>query len=353
MDMDEQTERMRQVYPLFSRVDHAYMTPHTHPERSDVETYFHNAYELLSHFALPQDRDNRRRTTLGPKDPRRCAFCSNGRPDVSFKPDSHVVPAGLGNRVLFSYEECGGCNQRYDGCENALCEAFAPRRAFVGVLRRKGLLPKFKPGDKSFVGGGKPGEVLDIAIHADDDSIRLEPLGDGRGRLVFKEHSFNYHDAMRSIARIAWFLLAPERRGECGDLLNWIQATEPPDAYHAEWFSFPGGFQSTTVTMWALRAEFSGNHPRHVVQLTVGGNGATWFEPDHASSSDFSLLLPALPAPMGANPPPAGEVVRIKKSARVKRKGASIEFAFDRVVDLGDEGGEDDEPTTQLPQLPS
>ncbi|NQT17758.1 MAG: hypothetical protein HQ582_33695 [Planctomycetes bacterium] len=41
---------------------------------------------------------------------RKCRFCGHSHPDTSFKNKAHAVPEFLGNRSLFSLNECDDCN---------------------------------------------------------------------------------------------------------------------------------------------------------------------------------------------------------------------------------------------------
>jgi len=74
---------------------------------------FEDHYELL--FGLTYDlRDqNPERVALGPSSPRTCAICESTSPVATFRKDSHLIPAALGNRTFFSNEECDACNDTY------------------------------------------------------------------------------------------------------------------------------------------------------------------------------------------------------------------------------------------------
>lgn len=70
----------------------------------------------------------------------RCRFCGRGPSQVSFSPDAHAVSAHLGNRALFSPNECAECNNRFgrgDGPEDQLAKAILFERALCQIRGRR------------------------------------------------------------------------------------------------------------------------------------------------------------------------------------------------------------------------
>ncbi len=51
-----------------------------------------------------------RKPNLKPRDKRKCSFCGNSIPLVTFKKDAHTIPQFTSNRHLVSDFECDGCN---------------------------------------------------------------------------------------------------------------------------------------------------------------------------------------------------------------------------------------------------
>ena len=61
-----------------------------------------------------------------------CIFCKRNESEVSFKKPAHIIPAALGNKLLFSLVECDECNQKFgDTLENDLCNDIYAIRAFT------------------------------------------------------------------------------------------------------------------------------------------------------------------------------------------------------------------------------
>ena len=76
------------------------------PEPPKTER-FSDSYEVVYSYSFEVE-DVPSRANLGTRTPPTCRFCST--PSPKFKSDSHVIPAALGNRSLFSLEECHTCN---------------------------------------------------------------------------------------------------------------------------------------------------------------------------------------------------------------------------------------------------
>ncbi len=47
---------------------------------------------------------------LGGTDARRCRFCDRDSADATFRTAAHAIPELLGNKTLFTLEECDQCN---------------------------------------------------------------------------------------------------------------------------------------------------------------------------------------------------------------------------------------------------
>ncbi len=72
-------------------------------------------------------------------EPRRCRFCAEQTPDVTFKEEAHAVPEALGNRSLASPNECDNCNRKFgNSYEDHLGKAMLFERAATGIRGKNG-----------------------------------------------------------------------------------------------------------------------------------------------------------------------------------------------------------------------
>ena len=58
---------------------------------------------------------------------RKCRFCGTFEAsDFGKRTNAHTSPEGLGNKTLFSLDECSACNAKFSRYEDALCKAVGP-----------------------------------------------------------------------------------------------------------------------------------------------------------------------------------------------------------------------------------
>lgn len=319
-------ERLRRIYPLPARYG-------AHPDLG-MERFL-DTYDTVFYRAIPTVSDGRRPESLAQGAPMFCAYCARGKPEVSFAEDKHVVPVGLGNRTLFTSEECDGCNHAFERCDSALCELFLPVRALLGIQKRDGPLPKFKPSDRASIGGGTRGDPIPVVIDIEGTRIRLEDLGDHRARLVIDEFGVDVHSAMRSLARMAWIVSPEAVRKNSPELLTWVHADAPSTPYKFATISIPRGFADIHVTVWRRVDSAPSDAPRTVVQLIVGALGVMWFEPNFAGAPQ-SILWPALPMGPGASDFPDVKLHTVKSAGRTKMRNFSMDLVFAGVTAEGE-----------------
>lgn len=97
-----------------------------------------------------------KKTYIGEK--KSCRFCSRNSDEVKFKKIAHAIPELLGNKVLFSNEECDECNHYFGILENDLGNYLHFWRT-ASMQRGKKGVPKYKNGLFS-MGSSKNGRLL-------------------------------------------------------------------------------------------------------------------------------------------------------------------------------------------------
>lgn len=81
-----------------------------------------------------------------------CRYCgATGSGVFGKQRNAHAFPAALGNRTLFSLDECRTCNDKFSIYEDALCKAVGPFLTLGGVRGRSGVRKTGKTGSKSTV----------------------------------------------------------------------------------------------------------------------------------------------------------------------------------------------------------
>ena len=68
-----------------------------------------------------------------------CRFCGSGKAGI-FRQLAHLVPEALGNRWIFSADECDACNQKFSRYEDALVAAVGSILTLGGTTGKSGIV---------------------------------------------------------------------------------------------------------------------------------------------------------------------------------------------------------------------
>jgi hypothetical protein len=170
-------------------------------------------------FDLP-----RKRLVLGHKSPRRCVFCNRGSTKVTFKKDAHVIPAGLGNKSLFSAQECDSCNASAgESIESDLCNYLAAVRPIAFAPARSGM-PKIKPKGETYLKANREDRLLTIQMQENDSAINFSDDGLQNIELKIDCPKFSPANVTRAIARIGYFIA--NHHSDCRVLRKWCLQTD-------------------------------------------------------------------------------------------------------------------------------
>lgn len=95
-----------------------------------------------------------------------------------------MVPAALGNRILYNYDECYGCNEHYFGVyENESANYLMLIRIFLGARKRNGL-PKYKPDPKGDTSIEHLPNSNTVSIWIDDLQGKFEILTENKNKEI-------------------------------------------------------------------------------------------------------------------------------------------------------------------------
>lgn len=264
--------------------------------------FFEDHYVLLVERGYNTGGKPPRKEYFGSREKRSCLFCGRTQPAASFKKDSHAIPAGLGNRHLFSLEECDDCN--IADVENELLKMVEPQRVFSRIPKRHGL-PKLRaPDSESFIEGNPDDDALTISVKEGEKNptVSVKLTGPNTIEILHHHPPFRPISAIRSILRSAWMIMPAEARRRHPIVL----ATALGEALvlPLEFFNhfLPGG----TVPRVALRIyeKKTGALPGAdlIVSLMVSNTTLVWCSP-RAGKYEPSLLPPIVTLPPQFAPP--------------------------------------------------
>lgn len=178
-------------------------------------------YKVLVNF-IPLEK-----TFLGNVGP--CRYCGKSSEDVEFKKIAHALPELVGNKFLFSRDECDSCNSFFDkNLENNLAN-------FLGILRTttkikgKGGVPKFKSADGERV--EIVGDDLILIEHHDSSMVQV----DDRNKhisITTEKSSYIPLAVYKCFVKMALAILPDHERHGYRHTINWIVGGKKPPAFN-------------------------------------------------------------------------------------------------------------------------
>lgn len=175
-------------------------------------------YEIVAQEPVEPGQDRR---FLGQRTA--CRFCgTEDRSAFGKRTNAHTFPAALGNRTLFSLDECKSCNEKFSRYEDALCKAVGPFLTLGGVKGREGVRQTGRTDSSSKIRHTVEGGRRHISIRTKgdlDQAFGVDPqTGLMRIRMPIEGDKFIPQHAYKALSKIALALLP------AGDLPRFKQA---------------------------------------------------------------------------------------------------------------------------------
>jgi len=310
--------------------------------------YFAARYEGI--FQVPFVSENGKRILLrdhAGEEVQRCRFCKRARPDVTFKRDAHAFPDFLGNRSVFSLNECDSCNARFGtGCEDHLSKATMLARVLAGIPRKKGKSSTFKSDDETL---RIDATGNDVNIHVPSPHSVDDLLVDGRTpdeiELMGDTSSQAYIplQAVMALVKTACSVCPVNDLRQCEPAIDWLMGRQQMrisrfPIYHA--FT-PGPINDNASEVRLLRRKGDGPEPylwclvqfrNFRYQVFVPGCPADthWAR----AQSDCPVTLKHVPSKFGTDWPFGKTVYSWGDWAGTKpvRTGAAVSHVVNRVI---------------------
>lgn len=284
---------------------------------------FADWYDLLGRVAFPIHGRTPKRRYFGARSPRKCCLCGVGAPVASFATLSHALPAALGNRHLFSMEECDSCNARYSGWEGELASLLAPQRV-LGATRARRQRPKISVRGMSSIEAVSSNEIR-IFQDSRDDSIRLD-MGSESGSLTMTCPPHRPMGAVLALLRSLWLVLDSNQRSLAPQLLQAITGSAPPSTQLFR-FTSPGmRLPNAVLAGWTKKGPGTIAGATFVLQFAFVDTVLTWLWGDEEGTRAPSLLPPVLGLPDSIR---SGQYLRLGPDHRVEDSTVTYHFSFD------------------------
>ncbi|UFS61502.1 HNH endonuclease [Sulfurimonas sp. HSL-3221] len=135
-----------------------------------------------------------------------CRFCGDAEGETTFETVAHTIPESLGNKKLFSNDECDRCNSYFGSyIENELAEFLSIFRSIGFVKGKKG-----RPHQKHYANHGCVTTFHDqrlLRFSTKAGKKMFKDLGDNNAEIQLKDIKIHHHKIMKSFSKIALALM--------------------------------------------------------------------------------------------------------------------------------------------------
>lgn len=160
----------------------------------------------------------------------RCRYCGKNKPQVTFKKVAHAIPELLGNKCLFSNDECDDCNSYFDQhLENNLANFLGVSRTTSQVVGKKGV-PKAKSssGDRIEAING------DIVIIQTEESDAYTLLDGQTLRISSSPTPYIPINVYKCFVKIALSAVPEYALKNFSECLRWVRYNNKPAMFNSK-----------------------------------------------------------------------------------------------------------------------
>ena len=229
-------------------------------------SHFHENYKKIQDLVLTT------RTFMGQKGS--CRYCGKNEPEVKFSKIAHSLPELIGNKYLFSNDECNECNGYFDQhLENNLANFLGLQRTISQVKGKKGI-PKFKSknGDRVESIGG------DIVVIQTDGSELSNLVGERSIEFKADKNTFTPISVYKCFVKMALSVLPENKLSQFRECIEWVRYDKKPNNFNKEalkmLYTFVPGispFEKIAIAIWEKRTTEK-SHPHMICILSFSNH---------------------------------------------------------------------------------
>lgn len=249
-----------------------------------------------------------KRLTLAAPDPIVCRFCGRDSASTRFRHDAHAIPQLLGNRTLFTREECDQCNLFFGSTiENDLGNWTKPTRTFSRIKGKKGV-----PTLKNVKEGWRikyDGRTLRMTQYEPNPKFKVD-IDKRQVTLQLKRDPFTPVAVLKALVRVGLTLLPKDELANFGEALEWVRNSDHAQPFVSEFPVFytfqPGPMRNDLIFALLMRRRPTCvDVPYAFLVLAYGNEVYQVFLPSPRQDSEIhglKLNLPVFPIPLGPDP---------------------------------------------------
>ena len=250
----------------------------------------------------------RQRLVLGAADRRVCRFCGRDSASAPFRHEAHAIPQLLGNRTLFTHEECDQCNLHFGSTiENDLGNWTKPTRTLSRIKGKNGI-PTLK-NEKEGWRIEYDGTGLRVTQYESNPKFKVD-VEQRRFHLQLVRDPYTPVAVLKALVRIGLTLLPNDELGYFAEALKWVRESDHTQPFVSEFPVFqtfqPGPMPNDIIVALLMRRRPTYvDVPYAFLVLAYGNEVYQVFLPSPTQDRAIhghAITLPAFPTPLGPDP---------------------------------------------------
>lgn len=160
-----------------------------------------------------------------------CRYCNKKQGETKFRKEAHALPELLGNKYLFSLDECDECNEFFDkNLENNLANFLGISRTIMQTKAKSGI-PKYKNGHERV-------EIInqDILTIEEPNSSLLTIKNDNTFTIQTKGNSYIPLNVYKCLLKMALSIIPDNELHNYTQCINWVRYNKNPDSFNKKLF---------------------------------------------------------------------------------------------------------------------
>lgn len=184
---------------------------------------FNNHYSLIKRFNINLFHNKQKKIIIG--DSNVCAICGKSKAQgATFKNSSHVLPASLGNKWIFTKNECDTCNKLFGlEFEDNLAKMLLPDRVLYGIPKRHGLPSLCDNSYNTEFIVEKKNNVRILNVSCDENVFSPISINEGKIELDIPTQSYYPDKAVKAIVHSFWLSIDESIQKENQSILSWLK----------------------------------------------------------------------------------------------------------------------------------
>lgn len=175
----------------------------------------------------------------------RCRYCSKVEPEVTFEKIAHSIPELIGNKLLFSLDECDSCNEWFsENGEADLAKFLGVGRTASQIKGKKGI-PKFVSQDqKSSI--KKEDGITKYVTRVDSEEFKID-FEKKELSINTTKHQYVPRNIFKCLTKMAIAVMGERDINKFNMTKEWITKNKHEDSFNGKfmkcYYGFTGGMK--------------------------------------------------------------------------------------------------------------